>query len=267
MGVEDLLRPVTRLGRATASLVAELGYAGALLAESVYFTLVGWRRGQPVRLAAVAEQMRQVGVDAIPIVAMLSFTVGLMLGIQFIAALAEFGAESEVVIAVAKSVTREFGALITGILVAGRSGSAFAARIGSMNVSQEVDALAVIGIEPVRYLVAPALIAMLVMMPVLTVLADVMGLLGAALYCSPVLDMSVSAYLAQSLEFLELRDVFEGLAKSLVFALLITLIGVSTGFSVSGGAEGVGRATTRAVVLSISSLVVADMLFSFFLNR
>lgn len=261
------LRPVERLGRRTVQSVGELGYAGALLAESLWFTAVGWRRGQPVRIRMVFEQMRQVGVDAIPIVALLSFTIGVMLGIQFIAALGEFGAESQVVIAAAKSITREFGALITGIVVAGRTGSAFAARLGSMVVSQEVDALAVLGIEPVRYLVAPALIAMVVMLPTLTLLADAVALLGAAIYCAGPLETTVSAYLWQTLSLLEPRDVWEGVSKSVVFAVLITLIGVSTGFSVSGGAEGVGRATTRAVVLSISALVIADMVFSFFLNR
>jgi phospholipid/cholesterol/gamma-HCH transport system permease protein len=260
-------RLLAGLGRRTTQSLSGLGYAGMLLAESLYFIAVGWRRGQPVRLRSVFEQMRQVGVDAIPIVAMLSFTIGVMLGIQFIAALGEFGAESQVIMAVAKSVTREFGALITAILVAGRTGSSLAARIGSMQVSQEVDALAVIGVEPVRYLVAPALIAMLVMMPALTMIANFVALLGAALYASPFLDMSIGAYFVQTLDLLDPRDLWEGLSKSVVFALLITLIGVSTGFSVSGGAEGVGRATTRAVVLSISFIVVADMLFSFFLNR
>lgn len=267
MPLNAFLKPFDRVGRNTMAAISGLGYTGALLGESLFFTVMGWRRGQPVRPASIFEQMRQVGVDAIPIVSMLSFTVGLMLGIQFIAALEEFGAESEVVIAVAKSITREFGALITGILVAGRSGSSFAARIGSMQVSQEIDALAVTGIDPVRYLVAPALLAMLVMMPVLTIIADAVGLLGAALYCAPTLDISVSAYLSQSLATLTVGDIGQGLAKSLVFAVLITLIGVSTGFSVSGGAEGVGRATTRAVVLSISSLVVADMIFGYFMNR
>jgi phospholipid/cholesterol/gamma-HCH transport system permease protein len=255
------------VGRRTMQSISGLGYAGMLLAESLYFVLVGWRHGQPVRLRAVFEQMRQVGVDAIPIVALLSFTIGVMLGIQFVAALGEFGAESQVIMAVAKSVTREFGALITAILVAGRTGSSLAARIGSMQVSQEVDALAVIGVEPVRYLVAPALIAMLVMVPALTMIANGVALLGAALYASPFLDMSLGAYFVQTLNLLDPRDLWEGLSKSVVFALLITLIGVSTGFAVSGGAEGVGRATTRAVVLSISFIVVADMLFSFFLNR
>lgn len=265
--MELLLRPLERLGRRTVDVVSSFGYAAMLLLESAWFVIWGWRRGQPVRLRMVFEQMRQVGVDAIPIVCLLSMTIGVMLGIQFIAALSEFGAQSQVVIAAAKSITREFGALITGIVVAGRSGSAFAARLGSMVVSQEVDALAVIGIEPVRYLVAPALIAMIVMMPMLTILADFVAVVGAGLYSMGPLDVSLSAYLSQTLQFLEPRDLWEGLSKSVVFALLITLIGLSTGFSVTGGAEGVGRATTRAVVASITALVIADMLFSFFLNR
>jgi phospholipid/cholesterol/gamma-HCH transport system permease protein len=265
--VDVILRPLERLGRRTAAAVGSVGYAGMLLFESAWFAVWGWRRGQPVRLRMIFEQMRQVGVDAIPIVCLLSATIGVMLGIQFIAALSEFGAQSQVVIAAAKSITREFGALITGIVVAGRSGSAFAARLGSMVVSQEVDALAVIGIEPVRYLVAPALIAMLLMMPMLTILADFVAIVGAGLYSMGPLDMSLTAYLMQTLQFIEPRDLWEGLSKSVVFAILITLIGLSTGFSVSGGAEGVGRATTRAVVASITALVIADMLFSFFLNR
>jgi phospholipid/cholesterol/gamma-HCH transport system permease protein len=265
--MQALARPLASLGRGTVNAVAGIGYAGMLLIESVWFMAVGWRRGQPVRIHAILAEMRRVGVDALPIVAMLALTIGIMLGIQFISALGEFGAQSQVVIAVAKSVTREFGALITAILVAGRSGSALAARIGSMTVSQEVDALAVIGIEPVRYLVAPALLAMLVMMPVLTIFADAVAVVGAAFYSAPFLNVTPTAYLMQTFALLNPGDLYQGLAKSVVFALLITLIGCSTGFGVSGGAEGVGRATTRSVVLSICYIIVADMIFSYFLNR
>lgn len=265
--MEALTRPLAKLGKGTVDALSGIGYAAMLLVESLHLAILGWRIGQPLRLRAVFEQMRQVGVDALPIVCLLAFTVGIMLGIQFVAALSEFGAQSQVVIAVAKSVTREFGALITAILVAGRSGSALAARIGSMTVSQEVDALAVIGIDPVRYLVAPALIAMLVMLPLLTVLADAVAIFGAALYSAPSLNLTPTAYMLQTLSLLTPGDVGQGIAKSAVFALLITLIGVSTGFSVTGGAEGVGRATTRAVVVSICWIIVADMIFSFFLNR
>ncbi|MGA9421624.1 MAG: ABC transporter permease [Rhodanobacteraceae bacterium] len=265
--MEVVLRPLANIGRATIGALAGLGYAATLLVEALWFSALGWRSGQPVRLHAIVAQMRQIGADALPIVALLAMTIGLMLGIQFIAALSEFGAQGQVVIAVAKSVTREFGALITAILVAGRSGSALAARLGSMTVSQEIDALAVIGIEPVRYLVAPALIAMLIMLPVLTIFADAVAILGAALYSAAALNVTPAAYVLQTLSLLSPGDLWQGLGKSVVFALLITLIGVITGFSVSGGAEGVGRATTRAVVLSICWIIVVDMVFSFFLNR
>ncbi len=265
--MNSITQTLENLGRATINALAGVGHAAMLFLESLGFAATGWRRGQPVRFAAIFEQMRQIGADALPIASLLAFVIGVMLGIQFIAALSEFGAQSQVVVAVAKSVTREFGALITAILVAGRSGSALAARIGSMSVSQEVDALAVIGIDPVRYLAAPALIAMLVMLPVLTVVADAIAILGAALYSSPALNITPAAYIMQTLALLVPGDIGQGLAKSLVFAALIALIGISTGFSVSGGAEGVGRATTRAVVLSICYIIVADMIFSFFLNR
>ncbi|MEM9301376.1 MAG: ABC transporter permease, partial [Pseudomonadota bacterium] len=131
-----LLRPVR-------DLLVGFGYAGALVAESLVWAFVGRRRGQPVKLAPVAAQMREIGVAAIPIAAVLSFTVGVSLAIQLIYTLKEFGAETQVVLAIAKGVTREFGPLITGILVAGRTASALAARIGAMVVSQEVDALRV----------------------------------------------------------------------------------------------------------------------------
>ncbi len=265
--MQVLLMPLERIGRRVVGSVSELGFGAMLLLESLWYLVLGWRIGQPVRLRMVLEQMRQIGVDAIPIVCLLALTIGVMLGIQFVAALAEFGAQSQVVMAAGKSITREFGALITGIVVAGRSGSSLAARLGSMVVSQEVDALAAIGIEPVRYLVAPALVAMVLMLPVLTILADVVALLGAGLYTMGPLDISLAGYFMQTLDILVMRDLWEGLSKSLVFGTLIALIGTSVGFSVSGGAEGVGRATTRAVVLSISALVMADMLFSYFLNR
>lgn len=258
---------LARLGRGSVAAIAQLGFAAMLLAESLRYLAVGRRSGQPVRAAAVVHQMREIGVDALPIVLLLGFTVGLMLGIQFIASLSAFGAQSQVVLAVAKSVTREFGALITAILVAGRSGSALAARIGAMTISQEIDALAVIGIEPVRYLVAPALVAMLVMLPALTIFADAVAILGAALYSAPQLDVSVGGYLLETMRLLAPGDVGQGLAKSVLFAFIITVVGVSTGFGVSGGAEGVGRATTRAVVVSICWIIVVDMVFSFFLNR
>lgn len=256
-----------KLGRVSFAAVEEAGYIIALLLESLFWIFFGRLSSQPVRLPSVFSQMMSVGIAAAPIVFVLSFAIGIMLAIQIIYNLRIFGAESQVVAGVALSVTREFGPLITGILVAGRTGSALAARIGTMQVNQEVDALRVMGINPVRYLVSPALLAMLVMVPVLTFYSDLAGLLGGAVYTSIEIGLGYHAYFNQSLEILVVNDVMQGLVKSICFAMIIVMVGVTNGFSVSGGAEGVGRATTRSVVLSISYIVIADMLFTYFLNR
>lgn len=262
-----LLRYTKTLGRNTLAGIAQIGYAAVLLLEALYWLILGPRRKQPVHLAATLQEMMKIGVQAIPITAILSFSVGVMITIQGIHTLKDFGAEPRVVEAVALTITREFGALITAFLVAGRSGSAIAAQLGSMRISQEIDALQVMGINPVRYLVAPLLIAMVVMLPSLTILADLMGIIGGGLFCGFALHMDMRNYLLRTLEVLVVEDVSQGLAKSLVFAVLITLVGVINGFSVSGGAAGVGRATTRSVVACISAIIIADMVFTFFLNR
>jgi len=209
----------------------------------------------------------KIGVLAIPIVVLLSFSNGVILALQGIATLKDFDAESQVIPGIAYSVTREFGVLIAAIVVAGRSGSAIAARIGSMQMSQEVDALRVMGIEPVRFLVAPILVSMLIMMPVLTLFADTAAMIGGGLYSGIVLNLGLTTVLDRSFEVLVMYDVLQGIYKSLVFGLLIALVACSNGFSVTGGAEGLGRATTRSVVMSIAMIVVADMVFTYFLTR
>ncbi|MES9901239.1 MAG: ABC transporter permease [Sedimenticola sp.] len=258
---------IETLGRKTLEGVEEIGYHAALLVESLYWLLWGPYIGRPVRIGAVFGEMILVGISALPIIATLSFTIGIMLAIQGIHTLETFGAQEQVVLGIALSVTREFAPLIVAILVAGRSGSAFAARIGTMVISQEVDALRVIGINPVRHLVAPSLLAMLVMLPALTFFADIVGLLGGAVYSAAELGIGIEVYWERTLAVLEVDDVLQGLEKSLVFSVLITLVGAANGFSVTGGAEGVGRVTTRSVVLSIASILIADMIFTYFLNQ
>lgn len=255
-----------RVGRACAAQLEEFGYYISLSVESAYWLLWGSMRRQPVRLSATFEQMVEIGLAGLPIVFILSFAIGVMLAIQGIHTLKQFGAETQVVLGIALSVTREFGPLITGILVAGRSGSALAARIGTMSVNQEIDALRVMGINPVRFLVAPVVLAMVVMLPAVTLLSDYAALFGGAVYCKLELGLSYAAYWQQATGFITINDVLQGLSKSVVFALIIALVGVANGFMVSGGAEGVGKYTTRAVVLSISYIVLADMLFTYFLN-
>ena len=260
-------RRVEHVGRVTIEAVEELGYVASLLVESVAWLFLGHRRKQPVKPSAIFREAMQIGVHAIPLVVMLCFAVGVMLAIQGIETLKTFGAESKVIIGIALSVTREFSPLIIAVLVAGRSGSAIAARIGTMHESQEIDALRVIGISPIRYLVVPLMLATVVTLPSLTVLGDFVGLLGGAVFTAIKLNIPISTYFVRCAEILTLEDVGQGLVKSVVFAFIIVLVGVSNGFQVRGGAEGVGRATTRSVVLSISCIVVVDMIFTFFMNR
>ncbi len=264
---KHLFSPLEALGRSSARGIEELGYLVAILAESVYWIALGSFRRQPVRISSVFEQMMSVGIAAVPIVFVLSFAVGIMLAIQGIHTLKTFGAEEQVVIGIALSEVREFGPLITAILIAGRTGSSLAARIGTMLVSQEIDALRVMSINPVRYLVSPVLLAMLIMLPILTFFADLAGMLGGAVFSSLELGLSMRAFAERCIEVLTIDDIMQGFIKSIVFSFIITLVGVTNGFSVKGGAEGVGRATTRSVVLSITYIVIADMIFTFVLNR
>lgn len=258
---------IENAGKQTLGRVSEAGYLFALFAESVYWLVVGPLIRQPVRIGNIAREMMKIGVLAVPVVALLAFANGVIMAIQGIATLQSFGAESQVVPGIAYSVTREFGVLIAAIVVAGRSGSAIAAHIGSMKLSQEIDALRVIGTEPIRHLVAPVLVAMLIMLPVLTMLANTASMLGGGLYTGLVLDISLATFFDRAFEVLVVYDLMQGLIKSLVFGGLIGLIACSKGFSVEGGAEGLGRATTHSVVASIAAIVIADMIFTYFLTR
>jgi phospholipid/cholesterol/gamma-HCH transport system permease protein len=261
------VRLLERVGRYTMRGVSEFGFGAALLGESLFWLVMGKRRRQPVRLAAIAAQAMEIGIGALPIVTVLSGTIGIMLAIQGIYTLKTFGAESRVTLGVALSTVREFSPLITGILVAGRSGSALAARLGTMRISQEIDALAVMGIAPVRFLVVPALVAMVVMLPLLTLWADLVSLFAAGLYVSPQLGSTLAAYGDEVVSLLKVNDLLHGLAKSGIFAVLVTVVGVVNGASVTGGAEGVGRMTTRSVVHAISAIVITDMIFVFMVTR
>ncbi len=264
---KSLVAKIESIGMWAYQAIERIGYAMRLFWDSFYWLFVGRKYKQKVRLRQVVEQIRVNGFDALPIVMALAFVVGMMLSIQLLYALSDFGAQSQVLLAIAKSVTREFSPLITGIIVAGRSGAAIAARIGSQVVSQEIDALKVIGVVPVRYLVLPPLLGLIISMPLLVISADVLAIFGGAIFSVHDLDISISAYMLESFNVLVIGDVMQGLVKSVVFGIIIVLVGATTGFHVTGGAEGVGKATTTAVVVSISFIVLADMIASYFLTK
>jgi len=261
------IRLCERVGRSTVSSVEEVGNGGVLIGECFYWLIYGPRVKQSVRLGAIFQQMMEIGINAIPIIALLIASIGTMLAIQGIHTLRIFGAESRVTIGIAFSIVREFAPLIIGIVIAGRSGSALAARIGTMKINQEIDALKVMGVNPVRYLVVPAMVAMVIMVPALTIFGDIIGLTAAGLYVNADLGISMAAFFHDIIDILTVDDLMHGLGKSVLFAILIAVIGVVNGAGVQGGADGVGKATTRSVVQAISAIVMTDMVFAFVATR
>jgi phospholipid/cholesterol/gamma-HCH transport system permease protein len=254
-----------QIGRETLGLFEEshwLDYIGDVVAAARDAV----RRPAAVHWADVARLMERAGADGLPIVVLISFLVGLVTAFQAAVQLRQFGANIFVADLVALSITRELGPLMTAIIVAGRSGAAFSAEIGTMKVSEEVDALRTLGLDPYLFLVFPRVLALVVVMPLLAILADVVGILGGLLVALLGLDLTVNAFLLEAQKALRLWDVGSGLLKSVVFALAIALIACQRGLATGGGAEGVGRATTSAVVTSLFALVVIDALFTVLFN-
>jgi len=206
--------------------------------------------------------IERAGSDAVPIVTMLCFLMGAVLGFQSAIQLRKFGANIFVADLVAISICMEMGPLLTAVIVAGRSGAAYAAHIGTMQVNEEIDALRVMGIDPIRYLVSPRVIAVAIALPCLTLFGDVMGILGGCLVAMVTLDLTPVSFFNEVQKVLELSDISQGLIKSVAFGIEIATVGCFRGFQVRGGAENVGRATTSAVVTSIFILTVTDACFA-----
>jgi phospholipid/cholesterol/gamma-HCH transport system permease protein len=252
----------TQIGGAVTGGLAYLGALAMLGARAAYFTFVAPLRGKPLRLQRAVSQAMQVGVGALPILSLITFFIGLILALQSAYELRKFGAMNYVASAVAISMTRELGPLITAIVVIGRSGSAFAAEIGTMKVTEEIDALETMAINPIHFLVTPKFLAMIVMLPCLTIWANFMGVLGGSLFGVAQASFVFSGYIRASLDALFLRDIATGLIKSVMFGITITAVGCHEGLSTGAGAEQVGRSTTRAVVVSIFLVILVDLVFT-----
>jgi phospholipid/cholesterol/gamma-HCH transport system permease protein len=250
------------IGRNTLALLRYLSGLYDLTSRAAYWTFVAPLKGRGLKWGAAIHQMVLVGVNSVPIVFLISVFIGLVLALQGAYQLEKLGAGYFVAALVGVSMTRELGPLITAIIIAGRSGSAFAAEIGTMKVSEEIDALEVMGLNSVKYLVVPKYLAMLVMMPCLTIISDFSGILGGGIFESMQLGQPLAMVASATRDALLMRDIWTGLVKSLVFGLIITKVGCYEGFSVKGGAEGVGKATTSSVVISIFLVIFADVLFT-----
>jgi phospholipid/cholesterol/gamma-HCH transport system permease protein len=253
---------VERVGRATVDAAVEardlinfLGHSVIVLGESII------RPGR-IRFTSLVHHIEQAGLNALPIVGLISFLIGIVLAFQGAEQLSKFGAEIFTVNIVAQGVLREMGVLLTAIILAGRSGSAFTAQIGTMKVREEVDAMRTIGLDPMLILVLPRLWALVICLPLLTFYANLMGLLGGAIMATVTLDLTFFQFIRQLSGAVTLWTFWVGLIKAPVFGFIIGLVGCYEGMRVSGSAESVGRMTTRAVVEAIFLVIVLDALFS-----
>ncbi len=251
-----------QIGRGVIDILAYVGALARLTSQAAYYAFVSPFRGKPLRLERVFSQAMEVGVRALPVLSLITFFIGLILAIQGAYELKKFGAIHFVADAVAITMTRELGPLITAIVVIGRSGSAFAAEIGTMKVNEEIDALETMAISPVQFLVTPKFLAMIFMLPCLTIWANFMGILGGSLFGVAKADFTFVAYMHASVSALFMRDIVTGLIKSVMFGMTITAVGCSEGLATGQGAESVGKSTTAAVVMSIFLVVVVDLIFT-----
>ena len=253
--VEALGRKTTATARVTVELVSFLGQViAALCAIAVH--------PRRLRLTSLVHHMQEVGWNAIPIVALMSFLIGVVLAFQGSVQLRQFGAEVFVVDLIAISVLRELGILLTSIIVAGRSGSAFTAAIGSMKMREEVDAMRTLGLDPIDILVVPRVLALVLMLPVLGLFSNISGLVGGAMMSWIELGVSPAVFQARLVSNTDVWHLLVGMIKAPFFAMIIGIIGCYEGLKVGGNAETLGRLTSTSVVLSIFLVIVADAIFS-----
>ncbi|SLN51360.1 putative phospholipid ABC transporter permease protein MlaE [Roseivivax jejudonensis] len=248
-------RRVAGAGRFGAELLDMLGLILARLARGIV-------RPREFRLTALVHHCEAVGVQAVPIVALMAFLIGIVLAFQGATQLRQFGAEVFVVDLIAISILRELGVLLTSIIVAGRTASAFTAAIGSMKMREEIDAMRTLGLDPGTMLFVPRVLALLLMLPILALIANAAGLVGGGIMAWLVLDISPPMFLTRLVEGTDVANYVIGLIKAPVFALIIGVVGCHAGMRVRGNAESLGRQTSAAVVTAIFAVIVADAVFS-----
>jgi phospholipid/cholesterol/gamma-HCH transport system permease protein len=252
---------LVRVGGAAEGSLAYLGGLAQITGRALMTVVVSpLKRGRSMERAI--HQAMHVGVGAVPIVSLITFFIGVIMALQGAYELKKLGAMQLVPALVAVAISRELGPLITAIVVIGRSGSAFAAEIGTMRVTEELDALETMALDPMAFLVAPKFVAMAIMVPCLAVWSDFMGVLGGCSFGILGGGFSAAGYFASTRNSLVVSDVMTGVVKSFVFGIIITAVGCHEGFSTGAGAEEVGRSTTSAVVLSILMVILVDVVFT-----
>ena len=258
------LSTLDQLGRATISILLEVQLVLAFFGQMVVSAAGVLRSPRSANWRELPATMERSGADAVPIIILINFLVGLAMAFQAAAPLKQFGANILVADLIGIAICRELGPLMTAIVICGRSGAAFAAELGFMQVNEEIDALRTMGFGPMRYLVLPRALALIIVVPLLALLADVAGVLGGLVVGVTNLDLTVRGYLSQTARVVSLWDISSGIIKSVVFAFAVALIACQQGLATSGGAEGVGRRTTSTVVISMFTLILVDAVMTVF---
>lgn len=254
-----LLKPdfYAALGRRIMSFISVTGGVAKLGLQTVaLIPAKPWGSGR------VYEQAKKIGVDSLPIVSLVSFFIGVILALQTAYIMEKMSSEIYIASIVAVSLTRELGPVITALIVAGRSGAGITAELGTMTVTEQVDALVTLGSNPIKYLVVPRFLSLTIMLPVLTLFANAIGIFGGYLIGIYRLSIRSSLYMNMTFQTLVYKDLFTGLVKTIVFGMLIALIACYEGLNVRGGAEGVGKATTLSVVNTFIMIIAADCFFT-----
>ena len=253
-----MLKIIGAIGKSVLSILSQVGGIFILLGQALFWTFVGPFKRKGPSVKSIFEQMVFSGVNSLLIVFFVAFFTGIVLAMQSAYQLAQLGAEMYVASLVAVAMAREMGPVLTALVVAGRVGAAITAELGSMKVTEQIEALQTQALNPVRFLVAPRFLALVLMLPCLTIFADLVGMIGG--YLVGVFNVGINSglYINITFKFLELKDIYTGLLKSAVFAMIIALIGCYMGLNTKGGAEGVGRATTVSVVTSFILIILAD---------
>ena len=253
---------VESLGKSTLSLIRQTREIGTLLTQTIYWVFAGPFRKKPISRKNFFAQTIFAGVDSVVIVFFVDFFIGMVLAMQSAYQLEQMGATIYVAALVGVSMTREIGPVLTALVIAGRVGAAITAELATMKVTEQVEALETISLNPVRFLVAPRFLALLIMLPCLVILGDIVGMFGGYVIGITQLQLGSHLYIDTTLEFLTRKDILTGLLKAAVFSMLITLVACHQGLYTEGGAEGVGRSTTRSVVTSFILIIIADAILT-----
>jgi phospholipid/cholesterol/gamma-HCH transport system permease protein len=251
--VEAMKNLLNAIGLGVIRVVSEMGRMMLLFIESIV-----WFFRPPYRPFLIVKQMEFVGVKSTLVVIITGLFTGGVLALQTYYGFKMFSAESLVGATVGLSMTRELGPVLTSLMVTGRAGSAMAAEIGTMRVTEQIDALSVLAVNPIEYLIVPRMIAGVVMLPILTAISDFLGILGGYFVGVELLGISSGAFINKLIQYVDLSDLYNGLIKAACFGLILSFVGCYKGYYTSGGAEGVGRATTQAVVMASAMILIAD---------